>query len=127
MPQIVSRRESTTPKKNEGGALYPAHQCEITAGTDAYYTIPATPQFPTTLIGNGGQAYLDVERDEISHIQDICIRFKIKNNGATAVKLVPPAYWFNRIVLESEKGSGDELQHIYPEEMVAWYWGTSNI
>ena len=125
MPKLTSRYATQIPRVTESGAQVPAHQLHITAGTDAYYTVPATPQFSSSLIGSGGQAYLDIERDEIAHIQDIAIRFRIKNTSSSAdVQLVPPAYWFNRIVLEAEKGSGDELQHIYPEEMAAWFWLT---
>ena len=122
MATVIQREPYPKVKVSDG--LLPAHQHSITSGTESWFTIPATPAFPSNLIGSGNSAYLDIERDEVGHIMDVCIRFSIKNNGSSSVQLVPPAYWFSRIVLESEKGSGDEVQHIYSEDIAAWFWLT---
>ena len=124
MPKLVNKLDNV-PKVAEKGALYPAHQSVYTAGQDSYITIPATPSPATTILGSGNSYYFDLEADEVSRIDDLCLRFRITCSSAD-VECVPPPYWFSRIVIEAEKGSGDELAHIYPENMVIWDSLTKN-
>ena len=121
MPQLKHKEELENPLVSEKGSLLPAHQSHMTAGQDSYITIPATPSPATTILGSGNTYYLDLESDEVGRIDDITLRFTISCSTAD-VECVPPEYWFKRIILEAEKGSGDELIHIYPENMVLWNW-----
>ena len=125
MVKLGFKHDHENPKVNEQGYLLPAHQRDITAGQDSYITIPATPSPSTTILGSGNQYYFDLESDEVGRIDDLCLRFRITCSTAD-VECVPPAYWFSRIVLEAEKGSGDELQHIYPENIVLWDYFTKD-
>ena len=119
MPVVVPRDAMQPPKVNDDGALLPSFQKNITGGMDGYYTIPITPSAPTDAIGSGKNLYFDLERDECGVINDIYIKFTISCTTAD-VQLVPPPYWFNRICIESSKGSGDILKTIYPEEFFIW-------
>ena len=119
MPTIVPRDALKIAKVADAGGLLPAFQKNITGGMDAYYTIPMNPAPPTNSIGNGKQLYFDIERDECGEINDMCIEFEVSCTTAD-VELVPTPYWFERIVIESSKGSGDTLKTIWPEEFFIW-------
>ena len=121
MPKIVSRRSRKHHKVVQNGIRLPAISATATAGMQGFYTIPMTPQPASNSLGSGNTLYFDLERDECGEINDLCLRLRVKcsNGNVTAT---PPYYWFKRIVIESEKGSGDELVHIYPEQMVLWNW-----
>ena len=121
MPDIVARRSLKHPKVINNGVRMDAISATATAGMQGFYTIPMTPQPSSSSLGSGNTLYLDLERDECGEIDNLCIRLKVSCSTAD-VTAVPSAYWFKRIVLESEKGSGSELAHIYPEQMVIWNW-----
>ena len=125
MPTLKNKAETDLQLISEKGSLLPVHQSIMTAGQDSYITIPATPSPSSTILGSGNTYYLDLESDEVGRIDDLCLRFRITCSNAD-VDCVPPAYWFTRIVLEAEKGSGDELVHIYPENMMLWPWLTED-
>ena len=125
MPSLKHKMSVERPKLVEKDGLIPLHQATMTGGQDGYITIPATPSISTNILGSGNQYFFDIESDECGRIDDLCLRFKITCSTAD-VELVPPPYWFNRIVLEAEKGTGDELIHIYPENMMLWPWLTEN-
>ena len=119
MPELKNKSELETALVHENGSLIPAHQSVMSGGQDSYITIPATPSPASTILGSGKTYYLDLESDEVGRIDDLCLRFRVACSTAD-VDCVPTPYWFNRIVLEAEKGSGDELIHIYPENFVLW-------
>lgn len=119
MPVVVPRDVLKPPKVGDNGALLPAFQKNITGGMDSYYTIPMNPAPPSNSIGSGRQLYFDLERDECSEINDMCIEFEVTCSTAD-VELAPTPYWFERIVIEASKGSGDILKTIWPEEFFVW-------
>ena len=123
MPKLVNKLDMEYPKVNEKGSLLPAHQSHYTSGQDSHITIPATPAPSTSILGSGNAYYFDIESDEVGRIDDIMLRMRITCSTAD-VDCVPPPYWFSRIILEAEKGSGDELQHIYPKNMMLWDYFT---
>ena len=125
MPKLKNLADVELPKINEGGALLPLHQSHMTSGMDSTITIPSTPTISSSILGSGNTYFWDLEPDEVGRIDDLCFRFRITCSTAD-VECLPPHYWFSRIVLEAEKGSGDELIHIYPENMVFWHWLTEN-
>lgn len=125
MPHLKNLADVENPKINVGGALVPLHQSTMTAGMDSIITIPSTPAISSSILGSGKTYYYDIEPDEVGRIDDLCFRFEITCSNAD-VECLPPHQWFSRIVLESEKGSGDELIHINPENMVFWHWLTEN-
>ena len=125
MPKLQNLADVELPKVNENGALLPLHQATMVGGMDSHITIPATPAIASTILGSGNTYYYDLEPDEIGRIDELCFRFRITCSTAD-VECLPPEQWFTRIVLESQKGSGDELIHIYPENMVFWHWLTEN-
>ena len=125
MPVLKNKADSENPKVHQDGALLPLHQSFMTSGMDGTITIPSTPAISSSILGSGNTYYYDLEPDEIGRIDDLCFRFRITCSTAD-VECLPPHQWFSRIVLEAEKGSGDELIHIYPENMVFWHWLTEN-
>ena len=125
MPQLKHKKSVEHPKVSEKDGLIPLHQSTMTGGQDGYITIPATPTIATNILGSGNQYYFDLENDTVGRIDDLCLRFQITCSNAD-VELVPPPYWFSRIVLEAEKGSGSELIHIFPQNMVLWNWLTED-
>ena len=125
MPNLQHKEEVENPRVVERNALLPIHQSTMTSGQDSYIVIPATPSPATNLLGSGNTYYFDLEPDEVGRIDDLLLRFRITCSTAD-VDCVPPPYWFTRIVLEAQKGSGDELAHIYPENMVLWPYFTED-
>ena len=125
MPTLRNKADVENQKAKEGSALLPIHQAVMTSGQDSYITIPATPSISSSILGSGQSYYLDIESDEVGRIDDVCLRFRITCSTAD-VECLPPAYFFNRIVIEAEKGTGDELMHIYPENIVFWNYLTEN-
>ena len=125
MPKLHNLADVEDPRVNDGGALVPLHQSKMVSGQDSTITIPSTPAISSSILGSGNTYYYDLEPDEVGRIDDLYFRFRITCSTAD-VECLPPHYWFNRIVLEAEKGSGDELIHIYPENMVFWHWLTEN-
>ena len=119
MPVVSLKGNVERPKIPEGDALIPAYQSVLTAGSDAYIQLPCTPQPASTSLGSGNTIYFDIERDEVKLINDICFRFTISCSTAN-VQTLPPNLWLKRLVIESEKGSGMELIHLYPENWVVW-------
>ena len=119
MPTLKNLADVENPKVNEQGALLPLHQSTMVGGMDGTITIPSTPAISSTILGSGNTYYYDLEPDEVGRIDDLCFRFRVSCSTAD-VDCLPPAYWFSRIVLEAEKGSGDELIHIYPENIAIW-------
>lgn len=125
MVVLKNKLDVENPKMRFKDALIPLHQGAMTAGQDSVIQIPATPAPNSTIIGSGNTYYLDIESDEVGRIDDIVLRFRITCSSAD-VKLLPPQYWFSRIVVEAEKGTGDELIHIYPENMMLWHFFTES-
>lgn len=125
MPIVQLKGNVERPKVAEGDSLIPAYQSILTAGSDAYIHLPCTPQPNSTTLGSGNTVYFDVERDEVKLINDICFRFTVSCSTAD-VQTLPPNLWLKRLVIESEKGSGDELIHLYPENWMIWEQITEN-
>ena len=125
MPQLKNLADVENPKVSERGSLIPLHQSHMTGGMDSTITLPSTPAISSSILGSGNTYYYDLEPDEVGRIDDICFRFRVSCSTAD-VECLPPEQWFSRIVIEAEKGSGDELIHIYPENMVFWHWLTEN-
>lgn len=119
MPVVQLKANVERPKINEGDSLIPVYQSVLTAGSDAYIHLPCTPQPPTNSLGSGNTIYFDIQRDEVKLINDICFRLKVSCSTAN-VQTLPPNLWLKRLVIESEKGSGDELIHLYPENWMVW-------
>ena len=113
------KQDVEAPKIKIDGALVPQHQAIITAGTDSYIQLPCSPPPSTTALGRNGTIYFDIERDTVRLINDICLRFRVSCSGGD-VDCLPPNYWINKLVIEAEHGSGDELIHLYPENWIVW-------
>ena len=123
MPVIRSRR-SKEYKVKDNGAHLPAYQQNSYLGMCSQYTIPVTPAVSKTALTTGSQVYVDLEEFECSTIDQFCFRFTIRAINDT--KLAPVFYWFSEIEIRAEKGTGDVLQRIYPENMRLWYFLTMN-
>ena len=127
MPTLSRIADAENPMVLEDGALLPLHQAAITAGSDAYKLIvlPCSPAPPTTSLGSNTTINFDIERDTVKQINDIVLRFTVSCSTAD-VKTLPPNYWVNRLVIEAERGSGDELIHLYPENWIVWDYLTED-
>ena len=95
------------------------HQSVITAGTDSYIVLPCSPQPNSSALGTSTTIIFDIERDTVRLINDIVLRFTVSCSGGD-VDCLPPPYWLNRLVIEAERGSGEELIHLYPENWILW-------
>jgi len=122
MPQVVSRRKKLQPKVSHKNAHYPPHQVSATLGYDSVFTIPQSPAPPTAALRQNNQIYFDLESYECDVIEDICFRFRITNNDTSEAIMVPVPWLFQRVVIEFQKGTGDEAMYIYPPNWVLWYW-----
>ena len=125
MPSIARILDAENPVVNEDGALLPLHQAAITAGSDAYIVLPCSPQPATTSLGTNTTINFDIERDTVKQINDIVLRFTVSCSTAD-VECLPVNYWADRIVIEAERGSADELIHLYPENWIVWDYLTED-
>ena len=125
MPVLQRKADVHAPKVNDDGALLPVHQAQIIAGTDAYIELPCSPQPASTVLGTNTTINFDIERDTVREINDICLRFRVTCSTAD-VDCLPPNYWLDRIVIEAERGSGEELIHLYPENWIIWDYLTED-
>jgi hypothetical protein len=120
MPSVIQREllRAIQRIKDKDGIL-PNFQKHITGGMDSVYTIPMTPTPASNSIGSGKQLYFDLERDECGEINDLCLEFTITCTTAD-VELLPTPLIFERLVIESNKGSGDTLKTCWPMEWFIW-------
>lgn len=125
MPTLSRIADAETPMVKEDGALLPLHQAAITAGSDAYIVLPCSPQPATTSLGSNTTINFDIERDTVKQINDIVLRFTVSCSNSD-VSCLPPNYWVDRLIIEAERGSGDELLHLYPENWIVWDYLTEN-
>ena len=107
MVKIVSRRSLQLPKVISDGMRLAATSSVATAGMQGFYTLPMTPQPPSNSLGSGNTLYFDIERDSCGEVNDLCLRLTVSCSNAD-VTTSPTFYWLKRLVIESEKGSGDE-------------------
>ena len=119
MPVLSRKLDILSPKIQEDGALLPIHQATASAGSSAYIVLPCSPPAPTTSLNSGNTINFDIERDTVKLVENICFRFRVQCTTAD-VELLPPNYWLNRLVIEAERGSADELQHCYPIDWIVW-------
>ena len=125
MPALHRKADIETPKVLENGALLPLHQAQITSGSDAHIVLPCSPQPKTTSLGTNTTINFDIERDTVKLINDIILRFTVTCSTAD-VETLPPHYWMDRLVIEADRGSSDELIHIYPENWIVWDYLTQD-
>ena len=125
MPTLGHRLQVLGNLVKATGAVWPPHQITATAGSDAYVHLSCSPAPPTTSLNSGNTINFDIERDTIKLIDDIIIRFRVSCSSAD-VETLPVHYWCNRLIVEAERGSADELIHIYPENFIIWDYLTEN-
>ena len=125
MTKLQNKEDAENPKVNVGGALVPLHQATMTSGMSSTITIGSSPAISSSILGSGNTYYYDLEPDEVGRIDDLYFRFRVSCSTAD-VECLPIHYWFSRIVLESEKGSGDEVIHCYDLNMALWHFLTEN-
>jgi hypothetical protein len=94
--------------------MLPLYQKYITGGLDSYFQIPLSPSPSTSSLNSGNTVYFDLEPHEVNNIDDLLIRLKIACSTA-AVECVPTPYYFKKIEIIANKGTGDVLGTIYPE------------
>ena len=122
MPKVVSRTASHQPKVAHKQGNYPLHQIQATLGYDSIYTIPQSPAPPAGALRQNNQIYFDLESYEVDVIEDIFFRFTITNDDAAEAVIVPIPWIMNRLVIEFQKGTGDEAFYCYPPNWVMWFW-----
>ena len=125
MPSIARILDAENPVVNENGALLPLHQAAITAGSDAYIVLPCSPQPASNVLGTNTTINFDIERDTVKQINDIVLRFTVSCSTAD-VECLPINYWMDRVIIEAERGSSDELIHLFPENWIVWDYLTED-
>ena len=124
MPKIVNRRDLTIPKvydsgKNKKGGYFPAHQTIATTSLPHWVKIPITPSAPTNAFSNGATINFDIEPFDVHEMNDVEIKLTLSASGGN-VSLVPSFWLMDKIILESDRGSGVEISRIYPETILSW-------
>ena len=120
--KIVSRNHRKIPKHKAKNHVIPLHQSQASISMKTWYTIPQSPAPATNSLASGRDILFDLESYETNVIESIAARFTVTNSGSADVQLAPSAYWIERIVIEAERGTSDELNYIYPEQIVFYYW-----
>ena len=125
MPDLKYKEELENPKVLENGAMLPVHQKHSSGGHNSVMVYNATPTPATNILGSGNTYNFDIEPDTVGRVDELCLRLKITCSNAD-VETVMPDYFFSKIILENEKGSKEELIHIYPENTIMWRHLTQN-
>lgn len=121
---------SRTKKENDfkvivgGNSTMPSHQVQRTISREDHYQVDAQPQFPTTSINQGNEVYYDTEVNDFPSVKDMYFRFNI--TPASDVVAAPGQYLIKRLIIEANKGIGDELLRIFPEQNVLYTYLTQN-
>lgn len=100
--------------------LMPEYQTIARVGMDTYIAIDLRPNASTSALTNGDDLLFDIEPNSSFNIKDPIIRLRVSCTTAR-VQTVPSFYLFNRIKVIANKGSGDTLQTIYPEQLINHY------
>lgn len=103
----------------KGTGVIPVEQSVAVIGMNSYITIDIRPTPATNSINNGNDLLFDLEPHDAFNIKDIMLRMKV--SVTSAIDTVPAPYWIKRIRLLANKGSGDELMKIYPEQIIQHY------
>ena len=126
MPKVIARLEAKLPTAPdvEDKVLLPNFQSVASVGQREFFIVPIQPAAPTNSFSNGSTLYYDLEPHEVREVSDIVVRLKISATSDT--QLVGSPYLFDRIVIESDHGSGQEIARIFPETILAWSLLTDN-
>ena len=122
MATEVADAKSRTPlvrvMDSDGMAFMPLHQGMSRVGHDSFIQIDINPAVATTALSNGDTVNFDMEPNDAFNIKNLIVKLQLTFAGT--VQTVPGPYLFDRIRIIANKGNGDTLQTIYPEQMV-WH------
>ena len=119
MSQVVSRTDAKLQTVGDGENAVPIFQSFATIGHKHWVQLPIQPSAPTTAFSSAPTTiYYDLEKFDCKHIEDLCIKLTI---SATAdVQLVGAPYLFDLVSIWSNRGSGQELIRLRPEDFIVW-------
>ena len=89
-------------------------------GRENVYTIPISPSVASNSFSSARVVFFDLEQHEIPQADHIYFRFTI-SIGANSCKTIPFVYWITRLIIEANKGSGDELWRGYSDILLFYY------
>src|SRR5690606_5428431 len=119
MAQIFDAKSRIGLVPSNNGGLQPDFQSIARTGIESYIQIDMRPNPSTSALTNGDDLLFDLEPNDGFNIKDMVLRLRVSCSNAE-VQTVPAPYLFKRIRIISNKGSGDTLQTIYPEQLVHW-------
>ena len=127
MAKVYARHETKHQKVSDHHkCAIPAFQSFATIGHKEWYTLPIQPTAPTTAFSSAPTTiYYDLEPNDCKNIEDLCIRLTLSASSAD-VQTTGAPFYFDEITLIADKGSGQELVKIFPENIIAWCMLTMN-
>jgi hypothetical protein len=120
----VAKSKERLSKVSTNEGLLPSHQAVSISGMDSHIVINLRPSAASTALSNGDDLLFDLEPRNGFNIKDIVLRLRL-TCATAAVTTVPGPYLIDRIRIEANKGSGDTLQTIYPEQII-WMYANMN-
>ncbi|ETN97660.1 hypothetical protein RFI_39868 [Reticulomyxa filosa] len=103
-----------------GSGHMPLIQTSAQVQKENYITVYMNPPPATTCMSNGTLTWFDLQPRIAQNVKTIDIRLNITCSNAK-VTTTPAPYWFRTIRIRLNKGSGDYVQWIYPENIVMHY------
>lgn len=103
-----------------GSGHIPAVQVIAEVQKENYITVYMNPPPPTTCMSNGTLVWFDLQPRIAQNVKTFDLRLSITCSNAK-VTVTPSMYWFKTIRVRINKGSGDYIQWIYPENIVMHY------
>ena len=124
MTETVSRtkKENDFKAQVSHNTVMPSHQIQRSLGRLDHYTVDAQPQFASNAIDQGQEVYYDTEVNDYPSVKNMYFRFTITPNANTIA--APGQYLIKRLIIESNKGIGDEILRAYPEQNIMYSYLT---
>lgn len=126
MATVVSRNEAKLKTVGDGSNnALPIFQSFATVGHKEWYQIPIQPSAPSTAFSNAPKTvYYDLQKHDCKAVEDMCIKLTISATADTQIVGAP--YLFDLISIWSNRGSGQELIRLRPEDLITWCMITMN-
>ncbi|ETO19526.1 hypothetical protein RFI_17703 [Reticulomyxa filosa] len=121
---IVTHPKNDIPYENisdiRGDGHIPAVQVVAQVQKENYITVYMNPPPATTCMSSGTLTWFDLQPRIAQNVKTLDLRINITCSNAK-VTVLPAPYWFRTLRVRINKGSGDYIQWIYPENIVLHY------
>jgi hypothetical protein len=116
-----SKRPRSAVGKDDSGQIVEKLAIHTLAfdGKAMYNTVDMAPAAPTTVLENTQPFSFIIENESVGVAKDAVFRFKLTNDGVTAVRLLPTPLWFDRVEWYDRR-TAMEIARYHGDTMYWW-------